>query len=378
MTNSNNYNYYMPTRVIMGKDCIIQNSDVFKTLGKKALIVTGAQSAKKNGSQKDVITALESVNIPYQIFDRVMSNPTISIAYEGATLAVDNEIDFIIAIGGGSPMDAGKAISLLTAQYVSAENLFSGHYENKILPMALVPTTAGTGSEVTQYSILTNDNAQTKTSISSDLLFPTVALLDAKYTENLPVITTINTAVDALSHAVEGMLSVRASSISNTLASESIRMIMGCIPDMLQALQKRDKACLNFEKREQLLQASYMAGMVIAQAGTTVVHSMGYSLTYFKNIDHGRANGLLLGEYLRLVVKTQPMLIGIILKTMNLSSVDSFQALMLNLLGRKEELSSEEISQYSKLALQSKNVANGIVSPTEENIREMYERSLVN
>ncbi len=134
-------------------------------------------------------------------------------------------------------MDAGKAIALLAAQEIAEENLFAGNYTDQVLPMAFVPTTAGTGSEVTQYAILTNDQAQTKTSIASDLLFPNVAFLDAKYTENLPTETTINTAIDALSHAVEGLLSVKASTISNTLASAGIRMIMDCVPDLLQALQ---------------------------------------------------------------------------------------------------------------------------------------------
>ncbi|MDR3539964.1 MAG: iron-containing alcohol dehydrogenase family protein [Desulfosporosinus sp.] len=363
--------YYMPTRVIIGDDCITKNSELFLALGKKALLVTGAQSAKRNGSEKDVKTALEAVDIPYLVFDKVMSNPTIACVYEGAAFAKENGVDFIIAIGGGSPMDAGKAIALLAAQDIEEGNLFSGNYGNKVLPMAFVPTTAGTGSEVTQYSILTNDKAQTKTSIASDLLFPTVTFLDAKYTEHLGLSTTINTAIDALSHAVEGMLSVKASSVSNALAVASIRMIMNCVPNMLQALQSGSERVFNLKQREQLLQASLMAGMVIAQTGTTAVHAMGYSLTYFKHIDHGRANGLLLGEYLKLVEKVEPDLAGRILAAMNFSEAEQFQVLLSQLLGEKEEISSAEIEQYSKQASQTKNIANSVVKPTEEDIKTM-------
>lgn len=364
--------YYMPTRVIMGNDCIAMNSELFITLGKKALIVTGAQSAKRNGAEKDVRTALESVGIPYLVFDKVMSNPTIACVYEGATFAKENRADFIIAIGGGSPMDAGKAIALLASQDIMEGSLFSGNYEKKVLPMAFVPTTAGTGSEVTQYSILTNNKAQTKTSIASDLLFPTIAFLDAKYTEHLGIITTIYTTIDALSHAVEGMLSARASIVSDALAVTSIQMIINCVPDMLQALKSGSKVVFNMKQREQLLQASFLAGMVIAQTGTTAVHSMGYSLTYFKNIEHGRANGLLLGEYLKLVEKVQPDLAGRILETMNFSEAEQFQELLNKLLGEKEEISSEEIRQYSKMAIQTKNIANCVVKPTEEDIITMF------
>jgi alcohol dehydrogenase class IV len=364
--------YYMPTRIIAGRDCIASNSGIFKTLGRKALIVTGARSAKENGSEKDVKTALDSAGIGYLVFDGVMSNPTISCVYQGASIARENGADFIIAVGGGSPMDAGKAIALLAAQDVEEENLFSGNYGDKILPMALVPTTAGTGSEVTQYSILTNDKAQTKTSIASELLFPTVAFLDPKYTEGLPPVTTVNTAIDALSHAVEGMLSVKASVISDALAAESIRLILDCVPELLHALSAEAGAVLGPGKRERLLHASLMAGMVIAQTGTTIVHAMGYSLTYFRNIDHGRANGLLLGEYLRFVEQEQPALAGRILKVMDLSGADRFMELTDRLLGAKEDISSDEIKRYSAAAMRTKNLANCIVRPKEEDVERMY------
>lgn len=364
--------FYMPTRVFMGYECIAKNCEVFKTLGKKALIVTGASSAKKNGSEHDVMAALDSVGIAYLVFDKVMSNPTIACVYEGAKVAKENDVDFIIAIGGGSPMDAGKAIALLAAQDIDAANLFSGNYENKVLPMAFVPTTAGTGSEVTQYSILTNDEKQTKTSIASDLLFPTLAFLDAKYMEYLSISTTINTALDALSHAVEGMLSVKASSVSNALAVESIQLIMECVPDLLSVLNSKSKTGLELGVREQLQQASFMAGMVIAQTGTTAVHAMGYSLTYFKDIDHGRANGLLLGEYLRIVEKEQPDLAAQILKAMSLTYVNQFREITDKLLGEKEDMSTDEIQQFSKMAIQTKNIANCIVKPTEDDLKEIF------
>ena len=366
--------YFMPTRVVAGRDCIVQNSDLFRPLGKKALIVTGAHSAKNNGSEKDVKTALDSVGISYLVFDKVMSNPSVACAYEGAGIARSNDVDFIIAIGGGSPMDAGKAIALLAAQEIEEEDLFSGKYDSKVLPMAFVPTTAGTGAEVTQYSILTNDRKQTKTSISFDLLFPSIAFLDAKYMEHLSIETTINTAVDALSHAVEGMMSVRASVISNALAAESIRMIMCCVPEILDWRSEKN-AVLDANTREQLLQASFLAGTVIAQTGTTAVHAMGYSLTYFKDVDHGRANGLLLGEFMRFTAKRQPELIGRIIEIMNLQDVDQFIDVMDILLGEKETISPEDIRYYSSLAIQTRNIGNCVVTPVQEDLQKMYEAS---
>ncbi len=363
-----NLNYYMPTRVIIGEDCIVNNREVFKTLGKNALIVTGARSAKLNGSEKDVITALEAVGINYFVYDKVMSNPTIACAYEGASVAKENGVDFIISIGGGSPMDVGKAIALLASQDILEENLFSGNYEYKILPMAFVPTTAGTGSEVTQYSILTNDKAQTKMSIASPLLFPTVSFLDGKYTEKLPITTTINTAIDALSHAVEGMISIKSSEMIDAIAIQSIENIIDCFSDL-------ESGKLTLEKREKLLYASMLAGIVIAHTGTTAVHSMGYSLTYFKNIDHGRANGLLLGEFMAFTAKGKPDLIARILKVMRLSSVNEFKKVMDSFFGKKELVTIEEFEKYAKIAIKAKNIGNCPVIPTYEDLVDIYKAS---
>lgn len=156
-----NLGFYMPTKVIVGKDCVRENSDVFK-IGKKALIVTGKKSAKLSGALDDVKYALEKNNIEYVIFDKVMSNPTVECVYDGAETAMEEEVDFVIAIGGGSPMDSAKAIALLAVSDIERKNLFDGNIGNKALPMIHIPTTAGTGSEVTPYAILTNHENRQK------------------------------------------------------------------------------------------------------------------------------------------------------------------------------------------------------------------------
>lgn len=367
-----NKKYYMPTKVFSGSECIKNNKDEFKCLGKKAMIVTGTKSAKMNGSEIDVKEALDSVGINYIVFDKIKSNPTIKSTYEGAYIAKENGVDFIIAIGGGSPIDAGKAIALLAVQDIKEDKLFTGNYKDKVLPIAAIPTTAGTGSEVTQYSILTNDKAQTKTSIATELIFPRIAFLDSKYMNQLSVDITINTGIDALSHAIEGMLSVKSSVISNALAKESIRMILACVPKMLEALATKSINVIDSEQREKLLVASYLAGMVIAQTGTTAVHAMGYSLTYFRNIDHGRANGLLLGEYLRFIEKKRSDLVQEIIEAMNVRSVEEYIEIMNQLFGEKEKLSPEEILKYSEMAISTKNINNCIVKPKEYDLIEMY------
>ncbi len=363
-----NISFKMPAKVLMGRGIVRKSAGELKGLGKKALIVTGAHSAKANGSQDDVIAALTQNGQGYAVYDKVMSNPTIASVYDGAALARKEGCDFVVAIGGGSPMDAAKAIALLSCQDIPESELFSGRYSADVLPMVHIPTTAGTGSEVTPYAVLTNDAAQTKASLASPMLFPQVALLDAGYTQGLPLHVTINTAVDALSHAVEGMLTVRACAMTDLLAAESIKNISYCFDAMKQN-------ALTYEFREKLLYASMLGGMVIANTGTTIVHPMGYPLTYFKHTDHGRANGLLLPAFFEYLLKNGVEKLTQILSLMGFMSVDAFRNTMNELLGEKEKLTKQEIADYSKIAVKAKNIGNTIVPPTEQDIASMYEAS---
>jgi len=362
-------NYLMPTRIISGDGCINAFASELKPFGKTAMLVTGSASAKKNGSLDDVTAALTKNGQTYFVYDKVKSNPTVPCAYDGGEAAKRGGADFIVAIGGGSPMDAAKAMALLACRDIPESELFSGDYGNRALPIIAVPTTAGTGSEVTQYSILTNDKAETKTSIATPLIFPKIAFLDAKYIMGLPRDTMINTVADALSHAIEGMLSVRAGVFSDTLASSSAKTIISCCNDL-------EKGSLTKEQYSSLLYASTLAGMVIANTGTTVVHAMGYSLTYYKDISHGRANGLLLGRYLEYVRDKAPALCGKICTAADLKDEKELKTKLASLLGKPEQLTGAEISHYSAKAAVSKNMQNCLVPISQSEIETVYRDSM--
>ncbi|MBH1940521.1 iron-containing alcohol dehydrogenase [Mobilitalea sibirica] len=368
-------NFFMPTKVVQGKNCIEINVDLFRSFGTKALIVTGKNSARLNGSQRDITKALDIVGISYTIFDKVMSNPTVDCVFEGAELAKEQEVDFIIGIGGGSPMDAAKAIALLATQNITEEDLFQGKYETKALPLVMVPTTAGTGSEVTQYSILTNDRAKTKQSIATSVLFPKLSFLDAKYMKDLSMEITINTALDALSHSIEGMLSIRSTDLTDSLAVESILKLSDSL-SVLKKAKEEQSPQIPEKVREQLLYGSMLAGIVIAHTGTTAVHSMGYSLTYFRNIDHGRANALLLPGFLKFIEKSDFAKVKTILTAMKLNSNDELDILFHELLGERETLTPEEIKKFSGIAIQAKNIQNSKIIPTQNDLEALYTQSL--
>jgi alcohol dehydrogenase class IV len=363
-----NIAYQMPTKVIMGEGCVRANAALIAGMGNKALIVTGARSAKANGSQYDAIAALTQNGQSYAVYDKVTSNPAIACAYDGAAFAKAQGCDFVIAIGGGSPMDAAKAIALLARQDIPEPVLFSGQYNPDVLPMVHIPTTAGTGSEVTPYAILTNHTAQTKMSLASPLLFPKIALLDAGYMSTLSLDVTVNTAIDALSHAVEGMLTVRANVMTDIMAAEAIRNIAFCIGALKQN-------ALTPDIREKLLYASMLGGTVIANTGTTVVHAMGYPLTYFKNIDHGRANGLLMAAFFDFLQKRVPEKVSEILSLMGFISVEAFKSTLNELMREKETVTGRESVEFAEIVIKAKNVGNTIIPPSKNDIVGMYKAS---
>jgi alcohol dehydrogenase class IV len=361
-------NFYVPTKILMDDGCIAKNAAALRTLGKTALIVTGARSAKENGAQDALCAALTANGQAWEVFDRIKPNPDVDSVYAGAALAKSSGADFVVAIGGGSPMDAAKAIAMLACVDIPREEIFDGGCDKR-LPLCCIPTTAGTGSEVTQYAILTNDAAQTKTSIASPALFPDLALLDPVYLAGLSKATMTNTVIDAFSHAVEGFLTVRANALTDSLALEAIGLIAARFPALAEGrLTAEDRACL--------LYASTLGGMVIAQTGTTAVHSMGYSLTYFKNVDHGRANGLLLAEFLRFTQQRHPERVAAILKAAGMHTIDEFGLALDTLLGEKETVRAEELDRYAAIAIQAKNIQNCLVPPSEAELRALYESAL--
>ncbi|GHV73212.1 alcohol dehydrogenase [Spirochaetia bacterium] len=363
----------MPTRVIIGDDCVFGNRALLKDLGKKALIVSGKNSARANGSLADLVRALDANGQSYFLYDTVMSNPTVDCIYEAAEAAKREGCEFVAGLGGGSPLDAAKGAAVLALNPVEKSSLFSTSFTTA-LPIVAVPTTAGTGSEVTPTAVFTNHAAKTKTSIKTPAIFPRYAFLDAKYTLALSRVITINTAVDALTHAVEGMLSQTAGDLTDTLAKESIAVIAGCFGVL------RGGRELDIGIRQKLLYAAMLAGMVIANTGTNVVHSMGYSLTYHRNIDHGRANGLIFAEFLKRIEQKEEnsdsKRIPVILSCLKVKSLDEFSGILNGLFGKKESFAAAELVQYAEQASGARSIANGIFRFEKEELLDIFKKSI--
>lgn len=361
--------FYLPTRVIAGPGCVKANAAALGALGSRAVVVTGKSSSKENGSLSDVEEALGSRGVAYAVYDGIGPNPGLEDCRGAARTIRAFDADFLVAIGGGSPLDAAKAAAILARNELSDDEAFSGNYPRGALPIAAVPTTAGTGSEVTQYAILTNDKAGTKSSIAWEGIFPAVAFLDARYLARLPRQVRINTALDALSHAAEGYLSLRADDWSRALAAEALRILGRALPKLALGESGSDLD-------EALLLAANLAGAVIAQTATTAVHAMGYSLTYRKGIDHGRANGLLLGAFLDYARGTAPEASQAVLRLTGFEDAAGFKALLDRLLGKRESLSAMELREFAAMASKTKHIANTAGAPDEATLAGLYAASL--
>lgn len=290
--------FYIPTQIYHENGAVLKHGAEIASLGRKALIITGKSSAVKTGALDDVIQALEDNNTEYILYDKIEENPSIKIVMDAAGIGRSQGADFVIGIGGGSPMDAAKAVALMVQNRDTSEDILYQPVKLKALPVAEIPTTCGTGSEVTPYAILTRDDKKTKQSISHKI-YPVIACIDAKYLECAPLSVIRNTAIDALGHLVE--------SFFNSNATEYSHMLSLCGMETWAVNREALYNGTGFTESNYnpLLLASTIAGMAISHTGTSLPHGLSYYLTYNKGIPHGKAVGVFLPGYLSLMEKNQ-------------------------------------------------------------------------
>ena len=295
----NDLDFYMPVRIFSGEDCLLKNASFFEKMGKKCLIITGKNSARKSGALNDTERALQAYGIKYWIFDKIGQNPLLSVCKEAGEKALSYDVDFLIGIGGGSPLDATKAAAIFATNRIEATKIFDLNFSVKALPFALIGTTAGTGSEVSRVSILTVDSDERKKSITHDELYASVAFCDPKYTYTLPEEFTVSSGLDAFSHAVEGYFSPKANDISDMFALRAVEAIFGELRNILF----RGFDIVRDEQRKNLLYGSIMAGFTLNTCGTSFPHPLGYVLTESRDLPHGRACAVFLPAYLERAAK---------------------------------------------------------------------------
>jgi len=274
--------------IYFGCGAINQLADLSSRYGSSQVLLVMDPFLSRGSLKSRIVGHLNTAGFIPVLFDRIEPEPSPISAETGAKLARRKACSLVIGIGGGSTLDTAKAIAMLAlnkgkvSDYVGLDRV-----PKPGLPTILVPTTAGTGSEVTFTAVFTNRAAKTKGGINSRFLYPTVALLDPELTLSLPPQVTAQTGMDALTHAIEAYTSNKANPLSDMVAEKAIALIG-------QFLKKAVKNGKDLGAREGMLLGSLLAGMALANAGVGAVHAMAYPLGALFNVTHGLANAVLL------------------------------------------------------------------------------------
>ena len=284
--------FYMPVKVYEEKDAVINHAADLAKFGRKALIVTGRRSAFANGSYDDIKAALDSAGVEHVVFNEVEENPSVNTIMKARDFGIANGVDFVIGVGGGSPLDASKAIALMIKKAdKDASYLYKPDVDSAALPVVAIPTTCGTGSEVTAVSVLTDTDKMVKKSIPHKI-FADLALIDGKYLKAAPKHVLSNTIFDALSHLYESWLNSKATPYSRMCVDAGLKMWARSLPILRGEREAEDADLFN------MMRASMMAGMAIAHTATTLPHGLSYSVTTKLHVPHGKATAYFTAGYL--------------------------------------------------------------------------------
>lgn len=277
-----------PTRLTFGAGAIAGLADLVKGEGGSKPFVVVDPGLKKAGLLKKVTASLKKAKMDFEVYDKIDPEPGLKLADAGCKLAAKSGCDCVIGVGGGSAMDVAKAIGILLTNGGKAEDYLGlGKITKPGVPKIMVPTTAGTGAEVTFTAVFINEKTGSKGGMNGDPLYPDAALLDPELTVSVPPHVTAATGIDAFTHAIEGYVSTQSHPISDMYALEAIEMISS---NLSLAYANGD----NLEARSAMLMGSLLAGKALATAGVGLVHAMAYPLGGMFGIPHGLANAVLL------------------------------------------------------------------------------------
>lgn len=350
------FSFYMPVNILGGKNALERNKALLKELGSRCLIVTGKSSAKKSGALDDLTRAFNELNIEYEIFDEITENPLTTVCCKGGCMAREMKADFVVGIGGGSPLDAAKAVCVYaTNPHIINDGIYTEKVENSPLPLGLIGTTSGTGSEVSGVSVLTRENGR-KQSVSGKNYYAQLVFADPKYTYSVPFYTTVSTALDALAHAVESAFSPRADFLTKQFALMAVKMLY----PVLDALKETSELPTP-EQRDALYFASLYAGFALNKGGTGFPHGMGYALTEDYGIPHGLACAVFIPAYLKECEKANASLYNSFLDAMS-TDYESLEKLVKSFCQFDLTLEEARLSDYVDRWNGLKNFKN---SPTD-------------
>ena len=358
-----NWDYKQPVEIIFGNGKISELSELLKS-AKKPLLVSDPFFIKSG-----LVNKIKAITGEITIYSDISPNPDVSEVDRCSKLITENNIDVIVALGGGSSLDLAKAASIAVE---NIEDCISGkrNIPTEHIPIIAVPTTSGTGSEVTCVAVLTNRKTGKKAPLVSESFYPKIALIDPELTYSLPPYMTASTGIDVLCHAVEGYWSKGHQPICDALAVYAIKLVF---KHLITAYEDGK----NIEAREKLAEASVIAGLAFTLPKTTASHACSFPLTSIYHIPHGEACGLTL-DYFMVInssdTRTQRLADELGYKTVNDFADDIRQLKQkLNLRLNLEEfsLSNDDITELVRLS-HHPNLSNNPIEITDDILLKLY------
>lgn len=381
------FQFKAPSVIVSGPGAAKEVGSFARGLGKKALIVTDT-FLEKIGLLNEVKNSLETSGIFFVVYDKVVTEPIMDFTEEGLKVFKEAQAEFLIAVGGGSPIDAAKGISALASNPGKMSD-FAG--ANKIprpgVPLIAIPTTAGTGSEVSPFTIIIDTTRDVKMLIASPNIMPRVALVDPLMTLQMPQGITAATGLDALTHAIEAYVSVKAQPITDTLAIQAIRVISA---NLRQAWSNGD----NLEARTNVMIGSLEAGLAFSNSSVALVHGMARPIGAYFHVPHGVSNATLLPTVIEFSIPGNPRRYADIAEAMGeitegLSLLDAaylaaeavkrlnedLKVPTLKELGMDEKKFDSVVGQMAADAVASGSPGNNPRKATEDEIGELYRKA---
>ena len=282
--------FAVPAHILTGKDALAEAISYMKECGRRALIVTG-KYVGKSPMMYLLKKALTEAGITYDVFDGITGEPADQMIEEGVKQFRKSESEFVIGIGGGSPLDSAKAIAAMAVNEGNIADYNGKEITGKLPGIVAIPTTAGTGSEATKFTIITDQKNDIKMLLKGDCLLPDVAVVASDFSTDMPKSVTAATGLDALTHAVEAYTSKKAFPLTDVFAVSAVRRIMKYLPTAYQN-------GYDVKAREEMSLAALEGGICINNSSVTLVHGMSRPIGALFHVPHGLSNAMLLKECL--------------------------------------------------------------------------------
>lgn len=377
--------FIMPGHIISGPGALEQAGTWFASFGKKAFIVTDQMMIQLGNCQK-LEEVLKAHGVDYYIFSEITGEPTDLMVKKGLAAYKEQSCDFLIALGGGSAIDAMKAVASLAKSGGEISDYMGKEIQVKTPLMAAIPTTAGTGSEATQFTIITDTEKDIKMLLKGRVLMPDMAVIDARFTMTAPPKITAATGLDALCHGIEAYTSRKAQPMSDTFALSAVKRIFRYLPKAYR--DGKDQ-----ESREQMALAALEAGIAFNNSSVTVIHGMSRPIGALFHVAHGLSNAMLMKECLTFALSGAKERFGDLGRAVGVASENDtdaeagrkflagVEALVKELdipdlegAGIQREKFFELIDKMAHDAMESGSPQNTMRDITEEEVKEIYKK----